>query len=90
MNDHIDDHDRELIADFTRQARALIPHQSDLHRIDAERFSRGGLSLSDIEDYFFNTSEYLGGMAAVIGATIDAGLDAADALGLDAAGEGAA
>jgi hypothetical protein len=29
-------------------------------------------------------------MAAVIGATIDAGLDAADALGLDAAGEGAA
>ena len=71
-----------LIDAFIEHARALMPHQDDLHDIDPERFIRGDISLQDIEDYFFHQSEYLGGMAAVINATIEAGIEVADQIGV--------
>ena len=80
----LDRNDLELIEDFQNQAKALAPHHPELHdNIDPDAFERGGLSLSDIEDYIFTThGEYLGGMAAIINATIDLGIDAADQAGV--------
>jgi len=83
MSSELTQQDHELIDEFIRQARALAPHQPDLHDIDHNRFVRGNLSHGDIEDYFFSDSEYLGGMASIILATIAAGIDAADQIGID-------
>lgn len=58
---------QELIDAFTEKAKELMPHMDDLHAIDTGRLNmEQPVGPSEIEDYFFRKSEYLGGMAAVI------------------------
>ena len=72
----IDKNDQDLIDAFIKAAKRLAPHQDDLHTIDTDAFIRGGLDLSDIEDYFYTThGEYLGGAASIIGAAIALDID---------------
>lgn len=72
----LDRNDYDLIEAFESAAKILAPHHDEMHKIDTDQFMRGGLDLCDITDYFrIHHSDWFGGMAEIIGATIDIGLD---------------
>ena len=76
MNDcRLDRFDYILIEDFIAAAKVLAPHQEELHTIDPAAFRRSRLDASDLEDYFFSRSEYLGGAASIITSAMALGIE---------------
>ena len=71
----LDRMDLDLIEGFIEAAKILAPHQEELHTIDPAAFRRRGLGDDDLVDYFFAQSEYLGGAASIIVATMALGID---------------
>ena len=76
MNDcRLDRFDYALIEDFIIAAKALAPHQEELHAIDTAAFRRGRLDASDLVEYFHAQSEYLGGAASIITSAMALGIE---------------
>lgn len=69
---NLDKNDYDLIEAFENAAKILAPHHDEMHSINTDEFIRGGLDLSDLNDYFrMNHTEFHEGMAQIIGATLE-------------------